>query len=115
MPKTMGFTTVFDDFLFSTLFAKIHGYGRCACDLGGLGSLLGGVLGASRGLFRGRKGPLGRILGATWGLLGASWGPPGAISGPKKALGGLLKVPKTIVFTTVFGIFTFWAVLLRKT
>ena len=56
-------------------------------------------MGTSRGLFRGRKGPLGRILGATWGLLGASWGPPGASLGPKKALGGLLKDPKTIVFT----------------
>ena len=71
-------------------------------------------MGASRGLFRGRKGPLGRILGATWGLLGASWGPPGAILGRKKARGGLLKVPKTMVFPRVFGIFVFWSVLLQK-
>ena len=67
----------------------------------------GGCSGAAKGL-----------LGASLVRLGASWGPPGGLLGPslgpKKALGGLLKVPKTMVFTRVFGIFVFWAIFLQK-
>ena len=114
MPKTIVFTKVFGDFVFSALFAKNTPLGALCLRSGRSGEPLGGCLGGVPGAVPGPQraswahpwcalGPLGCLLGAAWGQFGTQKGPWRP-----------LESAKTMVFTRVFDIFVFWTVLFQK-
>ena len=90
MPKTMVFTRVFGDFVFSALFAKNTPL-RALCLRSGrsgepLGGCLRGVPGAVPGPQRASWAHPWCDLGPPGGLLGASWGQFGTQKSPWRPL-----------------------------